>query len=191
MDENKPSTCKWGFPNQHPVGRCWGAAGAILLGRSLLGFLCWGLFCLVPVPAGRRGSWGLGVLGTWVGGLWVSSLGLQGVAWRARSVAAAWSGVPRLFPTAGCRGGRRTHDHCVGGCGRVWAWVCHACKGVSLRGSARVCGCGSPPSLGVSLYTLVTQSACLVSGLGVERGGGEQAGRPSRRGPTESARWSF
>lgn len=167
-----------------PISTWSGAAGA------LLGPSCWGALLLGFLTAGASSTWcqsrlavvGLGVLGTWVSSFWVSK---GWVAWRARSVDAAWSGVPRLFPTAGCRGGRRMHDHCVDGCGRVWAWVCHACKGVSLRGSARVCGCGSAPSLGVSLYTLVTQSACLASGLGVERGGGEPAGRASRRGPLD------
>jgi hypothetical protein len=37
--------------------------------------------------------------------------------WSPEPWAAAWSGVPRLFPTAGCRGGRRMHHQCVRG---VW-----------------------------------------------------------------------
>lgn len=39
--------------------------------------------------------------------------------WSPEPWAAAWSGVPRLFPTAGCRGGRRMHHQCVRGVARA------------------------------------------------------------------------
>ncbi|KAH8677211.1 hypothetical protein BGZ61DRAFT_552642 [Ilyonectria robusta] len=86
-----------------------------MLGRSSAGVPhCWGLFNLVPVPVGRRGSWGLGDLG-------LLFLGLQGVGGLEGSLGrrcVVWG--PALVPDGGLQ--RRPQD-ARPLCGWVWAGV--------------------------------------------------------------------